>query len=179
MSRRKHVPPLMPVAGKCRGYAQSASSEYRRQRKILFVSCGGQSERLTAEWGQIREKSFHHMQRSMRRRMGSSLAPHRRHGQATGDRLACCLLSSPSCSGQSGHVCRVNQEMLSRISGSRDRLSLLHPSQESPSLVTRRHLLQPSVRLVSVKAPSVHFQTSQWCLAISATVFAVKLICFP
>lgn len=28
--------------------------------------------------------------------------------------------------------------------------------------VTGRHLLQPSVRLISVKAPPVHFQTSQW-----------------
>lgn len=38
-------------------------------------SSGGQSGRLKAGWSQSMQRCFHHLQRSMRRRLGSSLVP--------------------------------------------------------------------------------------------------------
>lgn len=79
---------------------------------------------------------------------------------------------SPSCCGQSGHVCRVKQASLSRISGSTDQNFFVAPScslfRMPASLVITRHVLQPSVKLVTAKAPAVCFSNKPMaCLAIT------------
>lgn len=93
-------------------------------------SYGGQSGRLKARWSRNMQRCFHHLQRSMRRRLGSSLVPCAGgHGQGAGNDAARYPTTSslsfmlraerPRVSSQAGVV--------SRISGSRGRLFFVAP----------------------------------------------------
>lgn len=51
--------------------------------ETVIRSSSGQGGRLKAGWSRNMQRCFHHLQRSMRRRLGSSLAPCAGHGQGT------------------------------------------------------------------------------------------------
>lgn len=126
MSRPEQGPLWVPIAGRCRGYGQCPSAEDRGQGKTSSELSGGQSEILTGEWSQIMGEVFTICKEACAEGWEAALLP--AHGM--GKQLATVwplASSSPSCCGQSGHVCRVKQEILSRISGSRDRLFFVAP----------------------------------------------------
>lgn len=66
--------------------------------------------------------------------------------------------SSASCCGHSGHVCRVKKSYCLGYLAIWSYFLCCTLLRSRLAWVTRRHLLQPSVRLVSAKAPPVHFK---------------------
>jgi hypothetical protein len=124
---------------------------------------GGQGGRLKTRWSRNMQRCFHHLQRSMHRRLGSSLVPCleawagcrvTRRNDVSPPRLPFKLRAErPRVSSQAGVV--------SRMSGSRGRLlcrTLL--GSRLAWWLDCTSCSHPSG--CSVKASSVHFQTGQW-----------------
>lgn len=84
------------------------------------------------------------------------------------------LFSSPSCCEKNRHVCRVKKKCCPGYLAFWTYFLCCTLFRSQLVWVTRRLLLQPSVRLISVKAPPVHFSNKPMvCLAGQA---AIKLI---
>lgn len=109
----------------------------RRRREVNGVAVrysGGQSGRLKARWSRNMQRCFHFLQRSMRRRLESSLVPCPEAWAGCCQRwdmvsptpyLSFTLKAErPRVSSQAGVASRISE------SGGRD-FSLLHPSQEA------------------------------------------------
>lgn len=72
-------PPTYSTPDACFWWSTRIRTESPRSRTEVngadTRSSGGQSGRLRAGWSQNMQRCFHHLQRSMRRRLGSSLVP--------------------------------------------------------------------------------------------------------
>lgn len=148
-------PAKYPTFDACCWLAPRIRTEPPRRRMEVngaaFRYSGGQSGRLKARWSRIMQRCFHYLQRSMRRRLGSSLVP------CPGAWVGCWQrwdlvspLPNPSPSTLRAERPRVSSQagVVSRISESGGTFLCCTLLRKPPSLVARRHLLQPSVRLL-------------------------------